>query len=84
MKKNLSFFTGILLLISVVALIFLNNNQNSELTLEQQRKAHAEIIANSPFKESLTWDKKKRKNEGLPPNRYFEQMWELTVNPSTG
>ena len=84
MKKKLTFFAGILLLISVGTLFFLNNEQNSELTIEQQREAHAKIIANSPFKESLTWDKKKRKKEGLPPNRYFEQMWELTVNPSTG
>jgi chitodextrinase len=57
---------------------------NPQLTIEEQRKAHAEVLANSPFTETLTWDKKKRKNEGLPPNRYFEQMWELTVNPSTG
>ena len=38
----------------------------------------------APFKETLTWDKKKRKQAGLPPNRYFEQMWELSINPSTG
>ena len=48
---------------------------NTQLTIEEQRAAHAEILANSPFKETLTWDKKKRKLEGLPPNRYFEQMW---------
>ncbi|MDO1502255.1 DUF5011 domain-containing protein [Winogradskyella maritima] len=58
--------------------------ESTELTLEEQRKAHEKVMANSPFKETLTWDKKKRKREGLPPNRYFEQMWELTINPATG
>ena len=84
MKKKLFFFAGSLLLISALTLIFYSNQNKSELSVEEQRKAHAKIVENSPFKESLTWDKKKRKKEGLPPNRYFEQMWELTVNPTTG
>ena len=84
MKKKLFFFAGSLFLISALILIFYSNHNKLERSIEAQRKAHAKIVENSPFKESLTWDKKKRKKEGLPPNRYFEQMWELTVNPTTG
>ena len=86
MKKKLLFLTGpiILLLLSVGTYVLSNNNEELDVTLEQKREAHAKIIANSPFKETLTWDKRKRKKKGLPPNRYFEQMWELTVNPTTG
>ncbi|RNC88234.1 MAG: DUF5011 domain-containing protein [Winogradskyella sp.] len=79
-----STLTILLIAVSAILLLTKNEKKNSELTLEEQRAAHAEVVANSPFKETLTWDKKKRKKEGLPPNRYFEQMWELTVNPSTG
>lgn len=57
---------------------------SNELTIEQERERYENHLKNSPFKNSLTWDKKKRKLNGLPPNRYFEQMWELTINPSTG
>lgn len=86
MNKKLQFLSGVIviLLLSVGTFSLLNNKETSNLTLQEERNAHAKVIANSPFKETLTWDKKKRKKEGLPPNRYFEQMWELTVNPSTG
>ncbi len=52
--------------------------------IETKRQVHAEFLKNSPYNETLQWDKKTRKNNGLPPNRYFEQMWELTINPATG
>ena len=52
--------------------------------IETKRNTHAQFMENSPFKETLKWDKAKRKNEGLPPNRYFEQMHDLTINPNTG
>ncbi|MCK8478976.1 fibronectin type III domain-containing protein [Psychroserpens algicola] len=56
----------------------------AQLSVEELREKHKIYLNNSPFKNTLTWDKKKRKQNGLPPNRYFEQMWELTLNPSTG
>ncbi|TCI92161.1 fibronectin type III domain-containing protein [Tenacibaculum sp. M341] len=52
--------------------------------IEEKRQIHAEFLKNSPYNETLKWDKKTRKLNGLPPNRYFEQMWELTMNPATG
>lgn len=60
------------------------NSENKKDTLLSQRKKLESFVKNSPYKETLKWDKKKRKLNGLPPNRYFEQMWELTINPSTG
>jgi len=86
MKKKLHVLTGVMIIamISVSAFMLLKGNQDLDETLQERRDAHAKILADSPFKESLTWDKRKRKKEGLPPNRYFEQMWELTVNPNTG
>ncbi|WP_353777305.1 GEVED domain-containing protein [Winogradskyella sp. 3972H.M.0a.05] len=60
------------------------STDTNQVSIEELREKHKSFLENSPFKETLTWDKKKRKLNGLPPNRYFEQMWELSINPSTG
>ena len=78
-----------IIVLIIITLLFIINNSNDELTVDQltinqQRQQHKNHIENSPFTETLTWDKKKRKLNGLPPNRYFEQMWELSINPATG
>ena len=88
MKRNLIRGVAVLSVISACLvfskLIINKTDSNNSLSLEEQRSMHQYHLDNSPFKETLTWDKSKRKNEGLPPDRYFEQMWELTLNPATG
>ncbi len=76
--------TALLLAIAFFTFVTSTRDTHETQTIEQQRETHAKLIENSPFKETLTWDKKKRKLAGLPPNRYFEQMWELSINPTTG
>ncbi|PKH49867.1 hypothetical protein CXF68_03755 [Tenacibaculum sp. Bg11-29] len=85
MNKRIKLLAGGLsiALISVVGSGYLSDYTGSK-KIEEQRKKHAEFLKNSPYKESLTWDKKTRKLKGLPPNRYFEQMWELSIDPATG
>ncbi len=48
------------------------------------RKKHENFLANSPFKKSMQLSKSERKSHGLPPNKYYEQEWELSIDPSTG
>ena len=84
LRLLISSISLLIIAISIFTLIAEKENKQEKLILEEQRAQHAKVLANSPFKETLTWDKNKRKLEGLPPNRYFEQMWELTINPSTG
>ncbi len=87
MSRKLRLLVGRLTIAVLVAgtiFTFLPKKINQEQSITELRKAHEEFLKNSPFKETLTWDKKKRMLNGLPPNRYFEQMWELSVNPSTG
>ncbi len=48
------------------------------------RKKHADFLKNSPFKITKTYSKKQSLALGLPPNKYFEENWELTMNPETG
>lgn len=60
---------------------------NKTLTKKQAkavRKKHAKNLAKSPFKETLSLSKTQRKSQALPPNKYFETEWELTMDPVTG
>ncbi|WP_411766068.1 fibronectin type III domain-containing protein [Winogradskyella sp. A3E31] len=87
MTKKLRVIGGCLVVLTAIiatSIFWMPQQSETNLTIEEQRKAHEALLANSPFKETLKWDKKKRKLNGLPPNRYFEQMWELTINPATG
>lgn len=91
MTKKLLGSALALLAVALIA-VFIVSNQNedkstqieAEESLAEKRQKHQKFIDDSPYKETITWDKKKRKNAGLPPNKYFEQMWELSINPSTG
>jgi chitodextrinase len=85
MKNSIKLLIGGCLLLLASTISYLTFfNENSDGSIAEKRKKHQEFLTESPFKESLTWDKKERKLKGLPPNRYFEQMYELTMNPATG
>ncbi len=77
-------------LVTLSLLVLPPRNKNDEKQSSNQedivslRKQHSEHLANSPFKETIKLTKKERKAKGLPPKQYFEQMWELTINPQTG
>ncbi len=60
---------------------------NKTLTKKQAkavRKKHAANLANSPFKKTLMLSKAERKALGIPPKKYYEYEWELTMDPETG
>ncbi|SDB62491.1 Por secretion system C-terminal sorting domain-containing protein [Flavobacteriaceae bacterium MAR_2010_188] len=91
MRKNL--LGSILSMIAIAlisAVVFYQKNKsevensNQQSSLEEQRQTYQKYLENSPYKETIAWDKKTRKQHGLPPNKYFEQMWELSINPATG
>ena len=50
-------------------------------TLEE---LHLKHIKNSPFEEVKGLNKHQRFEQGLPPNKFHEQIFELTINPRTG
>ncbi|QTD36306.1 fibronectin type III domain-containing protein [Polaribacter batillariae] len=84
-KNNVKIIVGSLLSLLLLAFFIIKENANNKMEqILSQREKLENYVKNSPFKETLTWDKKKRKLNGLPPNRYYEQMWELTINPATG
>ncbi|SEC39874.1 Por secretion system C-terminal sorting domain-containing protein [Tenacibaculum sp. MAR_2009_124] len=58
--------------------------QNARNEITEKREMHSSFMNKSPLNETLKWGKKERKLKGLPPNRYFDQMELLTMNPATG
>ena len=60
---------------------------NGNLTTKQVkklRKKHEYYLANHPFKKVFDLSKTERKSEGIPPNKYNEQEWILTMDPALG
>ena len=62
---------------------FLLNNDSSTAETAARVK-HKFFLDNSPFKETKGLTKTQRKANSLPPNAYFEEEWELTMNPEKG
>lgn len=48
------------------------------------RQKHACYLEESPFKKTLAMSEDDRIENGIPPNKYYESEWELTMNPETG
>ena len=83
MKRKLLVVTS-LLAISLIAFLIVTSNSNENSAIEDLQKQHASYLENSPFKETQHLSRTERKAMGLPPNAFNEQLWELTMNPSTG
>ena len=83
MKKKLLFGLPILSIL-LGLIVFINYDSTSNNEIEKLRAEHQEFLDNSPVKKTLKLTKEERKSQGLPPNRYFERMFELTMNPSLG
>ena len=62
-------------------ILFFNYFNNS---VESVREIHKENLLNNPFKETYNLSKKSRREIGLPPNKYFEQIWRLSIDPVEG
>lgn len=61
-----------------------SNGKLTKKQVKELRKKHAYYLANNPFKKTFQMSKTERKANGLPPNKYNEQDWLLTMNPAEG
>ncbi|TYA52424.1 T9SS type A sorting domain-containing protein [Formosa maritima] len=88
MKKFSLLIFGVLLVSLFTLFVIKNNNistnEESLVSVEELKQKHKENLEKSPFTESLKLSKEERKANGLPPNKYNEEMWELTMNPALG
>lgn len=75
---------SVLAIIVITTFKLTNNKENEAQTVEALKAKHAEFLKNSPFAKTRGLSKSERKDLGLPPNAYYEQMWELTMDPNTG
>jgi hypothetical protein len=82
MNRKLLVFTSLLAVILIVVLAIKSNSEENKI--EALREKHISFLENSPFKDTQKLSRKERKAMGLPPNAYNEQLWELTMDPSTG
>ena len=74
-----------ILLLAVAAMFFTSCSTDKNRTkIVELRKKHAQFLANSPFRNTKILTKAERKKLGIPPNKYLERQWELTMNPETG
>ncbi len=80
-QKLLVVFSAITL---IVLGLFLNTKFKSVDKMDELRAQHVAYLNNSPFKETLQLSKKERKAKGIPPNKYMEEQWELTMDPNDG
>lgn len=84
-KKLLLAFVGVMAMISVLVYFsqsHLEKEKSSEIA--QLREQHKEFLNKSPFKENRKLSKKERKARRLPPNNYYEMLFDLTMDPSIG
>ena len=51
---------------------------------KELREKLAYFQNNSPFKKVIAMSKDERKQNGLPPNKYYENEWEMTISPTLG
>jgi len=86
--NNKLYLTVVVIIITLISINYITNNRLVELTIHEKasnlREQYAKYLVNSPFKKTLKLTKEQRKSEGLPPNKYYEREWELTMNPATG
>ncbi|MDA8640559.1 Ig-like domain-containing protein [Flavobacteriaceae bacterium] len=54
------------------------------LKKDSPEQLHKHFLENSPYKETHKLSKKERFKAGLPPNKYYEQIYDLTIDPLTG
>ncbi len=78
----------ILLFILAASFFYLNsldsNKRSKKNLIAEIKQRHKNNLEKSPFKDQLKLSKKERKAKGLPPNKYFEEQWELEMNPILG
>ncbi|MFT6841531.1 MAG: hypothetical protein ACJASR_000293 [Psychroserpens sp.] len=83
MKRKL-FIVTTLFALSLITVVVVKSNLKEDKTIENLKNQHLSYLEKSSYKETQKLSKKERKALGLPPNAYNEQIWELTMDPSTG
>ena len=71
-----------LLFVSAIGLLYLKLYYKDSQDIVREK--HATFIKNHPYSKIKRLSKKERKDQGLPPNAFFEQEYLNEINPFTG
>lgn len=80
-KGSLFIFCAVL---ALTGLLFLQYGNTEDSEILELREKHAQFLKNKPGKANTKLSRKDLIKEGLPPNRYYELMEYLTMNPALG
>jgi hypothetical protein len=80
MKKKYLFLFSI----ALISMYFIGYKYVNYKYILSNKEKHAQFLKNSPFSKTKLLSKKERKSLGIPPNKYMERQWELTMNPDIG
>lgn len=86
MKKKLLFGSIFIIGLTLICLSLYNSQGDNPKTIPNDEivEIHKTNLDNSPFKETLKLSKAERKAAGIPPDRYYEENYELTMHPVLG
>ncbi len=84
MKKKLLSLSLLCAFVLTVVLLKHYNTNTTDAKISKLKEQHAKHLANSPYKNTKFLGRKERKHLGLPPNAFFEQEWERTLDPNLG
>ena len=87
MKKWLIYLLPLTLLISIIVWQLAGYKKIPLVqpeSIAELRIKHQSFLDKSPFKKTLKMSKAERKKNRYPSTKYYERMWELTMNPQKG
>ncbi len=85
MRKKIYYIAAIAVLTIGTTVFYIQyKSQQEKAAIAELRIKHKQFLENSPFKKTLSLSKEERKAQGIPPNKYYERQWELTMNPTLG
>ena len=61
-----------------------SNGNLTKKQVKELRKKHAYYLANNKVNKTFAMDEDERMAHGLPPNKYQDQEWLLSMNPALG
>ncbi|SFB02723.1 Por secretion system C-terminal sorting domain-containing protein [Flavobacterium swingsii] len=64
--------------------VVVSNGNLTKKQVKELRKKHAYYLANNKINKTFALSRSERKAAGLPPNKYQEQEWLMTMNPALG
>jgi len=83
MKKKNTYFIVLSIGLLFLSTYFIESNEKLS-SIDKIKNNHKKYLDKNPFKETLQLSKEERKNLRLPPNKYNEEQWVLTMNPELG